>query len=242
FRRLHYILLVDGSYGSYPVLNPREDLKIVIRQNFRWDRVIKGLKPSMVRQTDHTLEYRSFDNENIFPGGNEFRTFDIRNRQTKGYGVARMDHQPTFSAVFLSIDSPVKGQNYVQQNDMDGQFSVGSTDDLGLPDYFPVTFTLRMPEQMDNRVPYVLGSFDFYDLTNPMHYEPTAQAYQMTVLLKQGVYNYCYGLAGPNDKRADDVAMEGSFSFTKNTYEIFVYHRPLGERADQLVGYQVINN
>jgi hypothetical protein len=39
-------------------------------------------------------------------------------------------------------------------------------------------------------------------------------------------------------KKVDETYIEGSFSSTENTYEVFVYHRPPASRADQLVSYR----
>ncbi|WP_158242728.1 DUF5103 domain-containing protein [Siphonobacter sp. BAB-5405] len=230
------------KYGNYPILNPKQDVYIVIRQNYRWDRTVVGLKPYMVQEFDRTLEYRFFNNENLFPGSNEFRVFDIRSRQVKGINVARLDFNPNFNAAFLFPDDGQAGKSYLQQNDLDGLFAVSTRDDFGDPDYFPVTFTLRSAEREDGKIPYVVGGFNFFELSkdNQMHYEPSAQAYQATILLKQGVYNYMYAV--PDGNKANEVPIEGTHSMTQNTYEIFVYHRSPGSRADQLIGYQVIHN
>ncbi|MBO9641205.1 MAG: DUF5103 domain-containing protein, partial [Siphonobacter aquaeclarae] len=66
--------------------------------------------------------------------------------------------------------------------------------------------------------------------------------YQATILVKQGVYNYTYTVPDAAGKISNDAEIEGSYSLTRNTYEIFVYHRSPGSRADQLVGYQLLHN
>ena len=59
------------------------------------------------------------------------------------------------------------------------------------------------------------------------------------MLLKQGVYNYDYVVrTGAQPPRVDEGFIEGNYSATENTYEVFVYHRPPASRADQLVGYR----
>lgn len=243
-RNTHQQVDFSLKYGSYPVLNPRQDLYVVLRQNFRWDRQVAGLKPYMLSEFDRTVEYRFFNNENLFPGGAEFRIFDIRSRLAKGVGVARLESQPGFNAVTLYPDDPQAGKTYMQTEDLDGQFAISTRDDFGDPDYFPVTFTLKMPERDDKRTPYVLGAFNFFERTgaNQMHYDAAAEGYQATILVKQGVYNYTYTVPDAAGKISNDAEIEGSYSLTRNTYEIFVYHRSPGSRADQLVGYQVLHN
>ncbi len=243
-RNSHQQIDFSLKYGNYPVLNPKQDLYVVLRQNYRWDRTITGLKPYMVQEFDRMLEYRFFNNENVFAGSNEFRVFDIRSRQTKGVGVAKLDFTPNFNAAYLFPDDIQAGKSYMQQNDLDGQFAISTRDDFGDPDYFPVTFTLRSQQREDGKMPYVIGNFNFYELKkeNQMHYDQAAEGYQATILCKQGVYNYMYALPSADGKKAEEQPIEGAYSLTQNTYEIFIYHRSPGSRADQLVGYQVIHN
>ncbi|OMP13826.1 hypothetical protein COLO4_00860 [Corchorus olitorius] len=212
-RNSHQQVDFSLKYGNYPVMNPKQDLYVVLRQNYRWDRTIAGLKPYMVQD-----------------------------RQVKGIGVAKLDFTPNFNAAYLFPDEIQSGKTYMQQNDLDGQFAISTRDDFGDPDYFPVTFTLRSPQREDGKTPYVIGGFNFFELTknNQMHYEEAAEGYQATILCKQGVYNYMYAVPSADGKRANEEPIEGAYSLTQNTYEIFIYHRAPGTRADQLVGYQVI--
>lgn len=52
--------------------NPREEVKVVIMQNNRWDNAIRDLKPLFIK--DKALEY-DYNRENVFKAGNEFRCF-----------------------------------------------------------------------------------------------------------------------------------------------------------------------
>ena len=53
-------------------------------QNRRWDNAIRNLKPNNIH--DNVLDY-DYDKENVFPGGNEFRYFDIRTTSHNGENV-----------------------------------------------------------------------------------------------------------------------------------------------------------
>ena len=240
-RNTHQQVDLEIRYGSYPLLNPREDLRVVIRQNYRWDNALTGLKPFTVNEFDRRLEYRAFNGENAFPAGNEFRYFDIRRAQTRGFGVNTIERGGQQNTALLNFDAPQQGLAYVQQNDLDGQFAVenaetgrGATE----ADYWQVVFSLKMPEQQTPV--YVVGGFNFFHLTeaNRLIFNPTIGVYQATLPLKQGVYNYAYAVPGPNGA-ASTPPIEGSYSVTQNTYDILVYHRPPGARADRLVGYRV---
>src|SRR5665648_5498 len=66
------------------LLNPRKDIKVVLMQNRRSDNAIVDLKPNFIR--DNVLDY-DYSKENVFPGGNEFRYFDIRTKRYNGENV-----------------------------------------------------------------------------------------------------------------------------------------------------------
>lgn len=237
-RNTHQQLDLTLNYGQYLVLNPRLDLRVLIRQNYRWDRTLTAPTPFMVREIDQTVEYRLMDNEQLFEGGNEFHFFDIRSRQMRGMGVGRLDFHPNFNAALLLPIEPQARQAYIQYDDLDGRFLVETRDDFGDPDYFAVTFFLKAPEDAFPSPPVVQGGFNFFSPAERTRFNPETGMYQYTTVLKQGVYNYLFSLENPKTARTDSRPIEGSHALTQNTYEVFVYHRPPGDRADRLVGYQ----
>ncbi|HEX2900653.1 MAG TPA: type IX secretion system plug protein domain-containing protein, partial [Bacteroidia bacterium] len=62
------------------IFDPRNDLKVYILQNFRWDNAVGGLQPMFTSPDE--LQYQ-FDAANNFEGGNEFRLLDIRSTRFK---------------------------------------------------------------------------------------------------------------------------------------------------------------
>jgi hypothetical protein len=64
----------------------------------------------------------------------------------------------------------------------------------------------------------------------------------LTLLLKQGYYNFQYVYVPQGSLVADHKNIEGSFWETENDYQIFVYYKPMGERYDRLVGYRKLNS
>jgi hypothetical protein len=69
-------------------------------------------------------------------------------------------------------------------------------------------------------------------------------AYEKTLFLKQGFYNYSYvttPITG-NDKRINFETAEGHYWDTENVYTVLVYFRPFGARADELIGFTQINS
>ena len=231
------------SYKGYQVISPQDDFKVVIRQNYRDDREIRGLRPTNVQAFEQVLDYRLIDLSNTMPGGNEFRFFDTRTILSRANYIDRIDRPADRNIAYVQVDQPRNRGVYIQSDDFNGQFVIdhretgnGATN----ADYIETVFTLKTPEVSGFDV-YVNGAFNFWQLTdrNRMAYDPLLGAYRGTMLLKQGVYNYDYVVAttGPQPK-VDENFIEGSFSSTENDYEIFVYHRPPASRADQLIAYR----
>jgi len=227
------------------LLNPAEDIKVVLMQNRRWDNAILGLKPSFIR--DNVLEY-DYDKENVFPGGNEFRYFDIRTTRHPGENVVEIKFiRPYYHATLLpdAIRSNIKYSTYKEMN---GNFVVESQDrvtDFDTEcDYEFVHFFLPVQSQLLGGSVNVFGALTGWNAnkTNEMKWNYETAGYELTMLLKQGYYNYQYAYVAQNAKKADLVNLEGSFFMTENEYQIFAYYRDQASRYDRLVGFMIINS
>lgn len=231
------------SYKGYQVISPQDDFKVVIRQNYRDDRVIGGLKPTSVQAFDQVLQYRLIDLSNNMPGGNEFRFFDTRTVLSRANYIDRIDRNADHNVAYVQVDKPRSQGAYIQSDDFDGMFVIdqretgnGQTN----ADYIETVFTLKIPELTGVDV-YVNGAFNFWRLDdrNRMTYDAILEAYRASIFLKQGVYNYDYAIQTTTGQpKVDESYIEGNYSSTENDYEVFVYHRPPAARADQLIAYQ----
>ena len=65
-RRLNQQIEFILDYTSFPIANPYLDLKVVVKQNHRWDNAIYDLRPTMIKEDIHQIEYRHFNFENNF--------------------------------------------------------------------------------------------------------------------------------------------------------------------------------
>ena len=239
----HQQLDLSINYRGYQVISPQDDFKVVIRQNFRDDRTLTGLRPTNVQAFDQVLEYRLIDLSNTMPGGNEFRFFDTRTVLSRANYIDRIDRPADHNIAYVQADQPRNRGVYIQSDDFNGQFVIdhretgnGATN----ADYIETIFTLKIPEVPNFNV-YVNGAFNFWQLNdrNRMTFDPLLGAYRASILLKQGVYNYDYTVMSTDAQpKVDENYIEGSFSSTENEYEVLVYHRPPASRADQLVSYR----
>jgi hypothetical protein len=77
-----------------------------------------------------------------------------------------------------------------------------------------------------------------------MEFNAEKGAYEKTLLLKQGSYDYSYVTLPV--KRSDEPVnfenTEGNYMGTENTYLVLVYYRPFGGRSDELIGFAMINS
>jgi hypothetical protein len=175
-RRTHQQVNFAINYSGYEILDPKNDLKIIIRQNFRDNKTIKNLQPFMIDNFNRKLDYQFFDGENSIEGINEFRLFDIRSSQQKLVGISHISYGDRENVFELFTDKPQNGLAYVDTKDFDGMFVIdnyetnrGATD----ADYVRVSFQLKTDSLINKKV-YILGAYNDWKLneSNQMHYVP----------------------------------------------------------------------
>ncbi|MDF7812232.1 DUF5103 domain-containing protein [Hymenobacter sp. YC55] len=232
-----------GIRYNTQLVNPAQEVKVVLRQNFRWDNAKYGLRPTFVRDAERQLDYQYFNFENAFPALGEFRFFDLRTFRSLGIGVAQIDANASPRTALLQLDASRAGQAYSQFDDINGQrviesreYGNGATN----ADYLNVTFQLKAEQPAAGPV-YVLGALTDWQFKDEfkLTYNPDTQLYTGQALLKQGYYNYIYATQTPQGPNS--AVWEGSHQETENQYDLLVYYRPPGTRADLLIGYQALD-
>ena len=217
------------------------NLKIRVAQNSV--RLTEVPNPTPVSVSQGSTDYNRSD-KNIYPGGNEFRVFDIRNLTYSQQGVSHITQVRGSYRAELLQDALKEGTQYINNPDANGKFMTGSAGSYNAnvqSDYVNVKFSLSSPFPLDGRV-FVFGEFTDWAL-NPeteMYYNASTRSYDCDMLLKQGYYNYKYAVL--NDNKPSFIQTEGNFGDTENSYSVYVYFRPSGERYDRLVGYQNISS
>jgi len=233
------------NYASVDLVNPAVEVKVVLRQNFRWDNAKYNLRPTFVRDAERRLDYQYFGFENAFPGLSEYRYFDIRSLQAAGIGVLHVDPRANPTTVILQPEVTRNLQAYNQYQDANGQrvfesreYGNGATN----ADYADVTFQLKADQPAPGPV-YVFGALTDWQLKDEFRltYDETKQLYTGHSLLKQGYFNYDFAVAGARGAVPNEVFFEGTHQETENQYDLLVYYRPPGSRADLLIGYQTVD-
>jgi len=87
FRFTHQEIDFSVNYLGFDIPNPFLDVHVTILQNNSWNNAITNLKPQFVNNNELSFNY---ENENIIPGTNEFRFFDIRSLRFFSNNVIRI--------------------------------------------------------------------------------------------------------------------------------------------------------
>jgi hypothetical protein len=239
---------VDFSifHDNLNIINPRQEIKVVIQQNNRWDNAIRNLKPLFIRDMQLIYDY---NRENVFAAGNEFRYFDNRTNRVNGENVLATEfHRPYYHKTLMT-DEVRANKRFFSYRDMNGRFAVESQDPQVREfdtecDYAFVHFSLPLESPLLGGSVNVFGALNNWNAnkTNEMTWNFDTSAYELTMLLKQGYYNYIYVYVPQGSASADHTNIEGSFWETENDYQIFVYYREMSGRYDRLIGYRQLNS
>jgi hypothetical protein len=224
----------DGS----DIRDPLHEVVTVILQNNRSYNGLAMTKPFSIQEG--RLEYNDPD-RGIFMGGNEFRSLDIKSLKYQTENVAGIEFQIPYYHVFMKPDGSRGNKPYFSKTDLNGSYFIDreKSDNKHIEaDYVFVHFNLSLPPLYAGENVYVTGGFNNWiaQEKNKMVYNNEKGCFELTVLLKQGLYDYCFVKEDPGNGLINEYELEGSFFETENDYSIFVYfHDRLG--YDRLLGY-----
>lgn len=226
--------------------NPFDQVKVYILQNYRWDNAIHNIKPMFLRGNE--IVYNT-EVDCVFPAGKEWRWVDLRSFRLQTERVDRSDYRRNGTDIYVKPD-PERGNTMYQYiKDINGRYQLATLDDYNPNfegDYAAVHFTYPSREPYAGYDMYIFGELTSYECneSNKMVYNPSTGSYEGTLFLKQGFYNYIYGLIDktvPNSKFNTEYT-EGNHWEAENNYTILIYFRPLGGRSDELVGMATLNS
>jgi hypothetical protein len=237
-RRVNQQIDFAIDYSKIQIPNPYLDIKVVVRQNHRWDNAIYDLRPTLIKEDISQLEYRQFNFENNFKAGNEFRFFDIRSTHYGGQNVEKTNISETQVDAYLYFDKSRNTDPYAFINDLNGGYVIENSEgnnDFIESDYINVHFFLNLNEQINEDI-YIAGKltdWNFHD-SNKMVYNKVSGIYMCNQLLKQGLYDFIYYMPGNNE---NPTFLEGNHFETNNEYEIIVYYKDQMLNTEVIIGY-----
>jgi len=236
---------VDFSV-DHSSLNIRDAYNTVfstVLQNGRWDNARRNLKPDFTG--NYTLEYNGLSDMNIFPGGSEYRYFDLKSLRYQSEYIREIENIYGTYHVRLKQSENRAARQYFYLQDFNGKYYIAHQEGIDPhtdADYVWVYFTLPSPFPVNGDV-YIYGELTGYrmDESSRMVYNNSSHSYERSLLLKQGWYNYMYA-SPPKDKSLSVFTeFEGNHYETENDYLVLVYYRDPNSRYDRLVGHTIAN-
>lgn len=231
-------------HPDYDIYNPYSDLQVVVLQNNRWDNAVTDLKPRFVKDREIVYDY---DEENNFPGGNEYRDFDLKDFDYISMRFDSLSRQFDGWHAYLRPYDKRSFDRYSSFRDINGRFAIvnddGPENHLDA-DYAYVHFTLPYDHPLVGGELFVFGQLtqNTFPQSHRMLYNGTRKAYEATILVKQGFYNYVYMFLPKNSEAGDIAKVEGSHFQTSNEYTIFVYNFDYNLGCDRVIGAKFTDN
>ena len=226
-----------------------QDIKVVLLQNNIWPTSKLLTRPNIYR--GNYFEYND-ESQTSFPAGKEWRWVNLTNLRLMSDRVQKMENKQNRTDVYVKSDGERLQQTYIYYRDLNGSFTIENNENLNpywQSDYAYVHFSFFPPgnKPFDGRAVHLYGEltqFEANDSTK-MIFNNERGAYEKTMFLKQGFYNYNYVTLNEKIKSGETPAYdntEGNYWGTENAYTILVYYRSFGGRADELIGYAQLNS
>lgn len=239
FKQQHQQLNFSVRPVGLTINQPLSELKVVAQQNNRRDTEVCNIQPLTLKGDACIYEHNK---DLIFKGGNEYRRFEMTTFKYPCLNVNRVEYFKPFYNVEL-LPSEKRTTGYTYDKDQDGRFLIHSQEALEDPtgsDYYLVHFSLPMESPLLNGGIFINGDLvnNIQDTNSKMIYNFENKAYEKSLLLKQGAYNFQYVVRPTKGGKPSSDLLEGSYWETENEYQIFVYYRPFGERYDRLIGFK----
>jgi hypothetical protein len=225
------------------IRDPLAEVTALIIQNTRYDNYLTISKPFSIQSG--RLEY-SLSETGIFQGGNEFRSLDIKSMKYQTANLAAIDFQNPYYHVFMKPDESRGFDPYFSKTDLNGGFFIDrekSDDKHTESDYVFVHFNLKQPPMYTGEPIFVTGGFCDWvkGEANKMNFNTDKNCLELTLLLKQGLYDYCFVTNDPQSGIINEYEIEGSHYETENDYVIFIYFHNKQNGTDRILGYLPLN-
>ncbi len=246
--RTHQKVVFQVDKAQLNVVNPVQQVKAVVLQNYRWDNAKMNISPTFIR--NNTMEFND-ENTLIFPAGKEYRWADLRSFRLQTDRVAKAESIPGNIQIYLQPDAERTQQRYIRFTDFNGFYFIESTE-VSNPwwqtDYATVHFTFvpKGNQPFPDKKLFVVGEMNHFNIddTSAMSYNSTNGVYEKSLYLKQGYYSYTFVTKDNKSKKniAQTEQTDGNYWETENDYTVLIYYRSLSGRHDELIGVSNVNS
>lgn len=225
------------NLGDNTLQNPKQNIKVSLFQNARWDTAKHGIAPQYT--IGNELIYR-YNKETQFWAGNEFLNFDNSTIRAGNNTVMQFTAGDIYNTI-LFTNQERKDKLYTFFPDLNGSFFVNNRD-VENPtlqaDYTWVYFSLDASSYDTNDAIYINGLFNGYAKNDEykMEFSKEKGYFEKAVLIKQGFVNFEYTLTDKKGNVDCENAIDGNFYQTENVYNVLVYYRGNNDRYDRVIG------
>ena len=224
------------EFNKLNIIDPKQELKIIIQQNDDWNNVIDNCKPSFIN--NKVLEF-DYQGDLSFNGGNEFFDFDIKSLRYIGKNVHSIEQKMIQGHLIYCVDlftDKIINEDYEFKYDLNGKYVLSVEEPKNRNtegDYVLVKFSLSNRE-LKNQSIYIYGELTNWDILPEaeMKYDTQRKYYYCYLYLKQGYYNYQYVISD----KSEITYLNSNYSETRNQYSIYTYYTPSWGSYDRLVG------
>lgn len=226
-----------------------QDIKVVLLQNNIWTTSKILTRPNIYR--GNYFEYND-EAQTSFPAGKEWRWINLTNLRLMSDRMQKIDNKANSTDVYVKNDGERLQQSYIYYRDLNGSFTIENNENLNpywQSDYAYVHFSFFPPgnRPFEGKAVHLYGELTQFtaDDSSKMNFNTERGAYEKTLFLKQGFYNYSYVTVSEKNKNDNTPVYdntEGNYWGTENSYTILVYYRSFGGRADELIGYAQLNS
>lgn len=244
--RTHQKVQFSVNVQNIKPTNIFQQIRIVLLQNYRWDNAIRNIQPTFVRQ--NILEYNT-ENEGLFPAQKEWRWVNLTSLRLQTDRIEKGDYNERGQTLYIRPDGERNGLRYMYYRDANGLFQLNNIEGRNpywQSDYATTVFKYIPPKNIpyEGKDLYIYGELTNYELTerNQMNFNEEEGYYENKLFLKQGYYDYMYLLRDQKTGKIDALQTEGNWWETENNYTLLIYYKPLGGRADELVGIAQANS
>lgn len=246
--RTHQKVQFSLDKGKLNILNPQQQLKVVVLQNYRWNNAVTGMQPQFMR--NNIYEYNG-ERDFLFEAGKEYRWADLQSFRYQSPRIETVDKTNTPIDVFMYPDLQRSQERFLMMQDYNGAYYIKGSDVNNAwwqGEYADIHFTFQpnnLPAFAGKDI-YIMGEMTANALNDStkLVLNETKGMYEITLLLKQGFYNYTYVTrdAGIRNAKPVTAITDGDYWETENSYTVLVYYRSLGNRYDELLGMATINS
>ena len=241
----HQQLDVRVAMGNISSGNVQQYTNLTIKQNGRWDNMVEGLKPSFVYP-----DYLSYEHEplTVFPGINQFLRFNICNFYFQSENLAHIRQTDDYFEIDIATLEPRRHKAYTTYQDIHGEKVIyvekTGEDPSTEADYARVNFFYQCESPYLDEDVYLMGAFNDWQFNerSRMEYDARYRGYFVSLLLKQGYYNFMVTTLDRNTLEVSTELTDGNFWETNNVYHLYFYYFNAIKGYDELIGYSVVNS